>query len=286
MNIKSGAMEQYEQYSQFQSLEEFNHHFELWMAEHKKDFSKGELIGLKRLVRFAAKIPGVCHAKIGTVLKAIYEEYNDNGISRSTFKRMLGKAKKLGILAIYETERKNGSQSSNLYLFHRFPHNEPPKVEKLDYHNETSNLSETEKIKDLNKRRDEPIQLDHSYTNDYVPKNFVGLIKYFFNDAKTIEEYWRMTRIAANNYNYENETEFILISAIDSFKQLVRKIKTKRIHKPIAYYYGIISQKFHEHFYQERYEMRSEFDCYSEERPYNSYYENLAGFLIEQGIIA
>lgn len=64
MNIKSGAMEQYEQYSQFHSLEEFNHHIEMWMAEHKKDFSKSELIGLKRVVRFAAKIPGVCHAKM------------------------------------------------------------------------------------------------------------------------------------------------------------------------------------------------------------------------------
>lgn len=87
-----------------------------------------------------------------------------------------------------------------------------------------------------------------------------------FNDAKTIEEYWRMTRIVAYNYNYEHESEFILTTAIDSFKQLVRNIKSKRIHKPIAYYYGIISQKLHEQLYSERYEMSSEFDCYSEER--------------------
>jgi N-acetylglutamate synthase-like GNAT family acetyltransferase len=284
MNIKSGAMEQYREYSRFSSLTEFNRHMEQWLAEHKKDFSKGELLGLKRLVRFAAKIPGVCHAKIGTILKVIHEECNENGISRSTFKRMLGKAKKLGLLFVYETERKNGSQSSNLYVFHRFPQNELPKEEKMDHPNETSNLSKTKKIKDLKKRKEEPIRLDHSYTSDYVPKPFVQLVQSYYNDAKIIEEYWRMTRIAASNYNSENEPELILTTAIASFKQLVTKIK--KIHKPIAYYYGIISQKLHDHLYQERYEMSREFEDYCGERPYNTYYENQAAFLIKKGIIA
>src|SRR3954468_16727943 len=134
MNLKSGAIEQFEQYSQFQSLTEFNHHMEMWLAEYKGEFSKGELVGLKRLVRFAAKIPGVCNAKIGTILKAIHEEYHDNGISRSTFKRMIGKAKALGMITVYEMERKNGSQSSNLYVFNRFPQSEPPKQEKMNHH--------------------------------------------------------------------------------------------------------------------------------------------------------
>ncbi|MBB6446750.1 hypothetical protein [Bacillus benzoevorans] len=286
MSLKSGAMEQYREYSPFSSLAEFNRDMEKWMAEHKKDFSKGELMGLKRLVRFAAKIPGVCHAKIGTVLKAIHDEYDGSGISRSTFKRMLVKAKKLGMMTIYETERKNGSQSSNLYVFSPFPNHELPKEEKLNCPIETSNPSEIKNIKDLNKRKDEPIRLDHSYTSDDVPKPFVQLVKCFFNDAKTIEEFWRMTRIAAYNYNSENETEFILTTAIDSIKQLVRTIKTKKIHKPVAYYYGIISQKLHEHLYRERCEISIEFEGYSGERPYNNYYENLAGFLIEQGVIA
>lgn len=120
MTIKSGVIEGFEEYSQFASLKEFNHHLEMWLAVHKHDFSKGELVGLKRLARFAAKIPGVSNAKIGTVLKAIHEEYNELGISRSTFKRMIIKASNLGIFTVYETERKNGSQSSNLYVFNRF----------------------------------------------------------------------------------------------------------------------------------------------------------------------
>ncbi|MDA6341764.1 hypothetical protein OSK59_26455, partial [Escherichia coli] len=81
----------------------FNAHVEMWLSVHKKNFSKGELVGLKRLVRFAAKIPGVSNAKIGTVLKAIHDEYNGSGISRSTFKRMIAKALELGIITVLET---------------------------------------------------------------------------------------------------------------------------------------------------------------------------------------
>ncbi|MGG1397308.1 hypothetical protein ABE288_05680 [Bacillus salipaludis] len=127
MNLKSGQIQRFAEYSQFENLKEFNNHMEMWLVEHKQEFTKGELVGLKRLVRFSAKIPGVCNAKIGTMLKAIHEEYHDHGISRSTFKRMIQKTSKLGILTVYETERKNGSQSSNLYIFNRFPQNEPPK---------------------------------------------------------------------------------------------------------------------------------------------------------------
>lgn len=107
MNLKSGKVEGFEQFSQFTSLKEFNTHIEMWMLECKKEFTKGELVGLKRLVRFTAKVPGVCNAKIGTVLKAIHDEYNENGISRSTFKRMIQKAMDLGIMTVHETERKN-----------------------------------------------------------------------------------------------------------------------------------------------------------------------------------
>ncbi|MDF2790391.1 MAG: hypothetical protein K0S80_3492 [Neobacillus sp.] len=88
MNLKSGGIEGFEGYSQFESVKEFNTHVEMWLAVKKQEFSKGELVGLKRLVRFSVKVPGVSNAKIGTVLKAINEEYQGYGISRSTFKRM------------------------------------------------------------------------------------------------------------------------------------------------------------------------------------------------------
>ncbi|OIK12441.1 hypothetical protein BIV60_16210 [Bacillus sp. MUM 116] len=255
MNLKSGQIQQLAEYSQFKNLKEFNNHIEMWLVEHKQEFTKGELVGLKRLVRFSAKIPGVCNAKIGTLLKAIHEEYHDHGISRSTFKRMIQKAIKLGIMTVHETERKNGSQSSNLYIFNRFPQNEPPKQQEMNHHNKTSNLSETKK-QEIDKRNEEPLNLDHSFTNDRVPKPFIQLVKYFFNEATTIEEYWRMTQIAAYRGNREKEKERVLEIAIDSFKQLISKLKSsKKIQKPIAYFYGILEKKFDELYYAEIYEM-------------------------------
>jgi hypothetical protein len=255
MNLKSGQIERFEEFSQFTNLEEFNHHMEMWMEAHKHDFTKGEFVGIKRLVRFSAKIPGVCNAKIGTVLKAINEDYKNNGISRSTFKRMIQKAIAIGIMTVYETERKNGSQSSNLYVFNRFPANEPLKEDKLARPNETSNLSKTNNQK-INKRIEEPSVLDYTYVSDRVPQPFVQLVKCFFSEAKTIEEYWRMTQIAAYRNNYEKETDKVLTIAIAAFKQYIRKLKTAQpVRNPIAYFYGILDNKFEGLFVKELFEI-------------------------------
>jgi N-acetylglutamate synthase-like GNAT family acetyltransferase len=247
MNLKSGRIERFEGYSQFKNVKEFNTHIEMWLAVKKDEFSKGELLGLKRLVRFSAKVPGVCNAKIGTLLKAINDEYQGNGISRSTFKRMILKAKELGILTIYETELKNGSQSSNLYSFNRFPQSEPPKAKKLDQPKETNNLLKTNHQKNI-KRNEARIELDHTFVSDKVPQDFVQLAKYFFSDAKTIEEYWKMVQIAAFRFELSQNTDDILSSiGIQSFKQLIRKLKsTKAVVKPIAFFYGIVTNKLKE----------------------------------------
>lgn len=124
MNLKSGSIQSFERFSQFQSLAEFHDHIERWLVNYKREFSKGELVGFNQLVEFSSDILGVSHVRMNIILNVIHEEYHDHGISRATFKRMLGKAKRLGILKIYETERVNGSQSSNLYVFNCFDESE------------------------------------------------------------------------------------------------------------------------------------------------------------------
>ncbi|MBG9446319.1 hypothetical protein [Cytobacillus firmus] len=253
MNLKSGRVDQFEQFSQFKDLQEFNAHLEMWLAVHKNDFSKGELVGLKRLVRFAAKVPGVSNAKIGTILKAIHTEYSGNGISRSTFKRMIAKAAEIGIFTVHETERKNGSQSSNLYVFNRFPKSEPPKQEKMDHPNKTINLPKTNKNQRITKRNE--TILDHTYTSDRIPQSFTSTVKYFFSEARQIEEFWRMASLAAYKNNCEQDRNTILETAIHSFKQLIRKMKTSAIAKPVAYFYGIVNKKFEEIYFEELHDM-------------------------------
>lgn len=120
MRLMSGKKNELEPFSKFSTLEEFHHHMEMWLNQNISDFTKCELLGLKWLVQFSAKTPGVCNEAMGTILNAISRESYNHGISRTTFKRMLKKATRLGIITIYETEKSNGSQSSNLYVFNRF----------------------------------------------------------------------------------------------------------------------------------------------------------------------
>jgi hypothetical protein len=117
--MQSGNIENFKHFSQFKDIKDFNNNIEQWMIDIKDKFTKSELVALKRLIRFSAKVAGICNAKIGTVVSATHE--NDGvGISRSTFKRMTIKAKELGLLTIHNTVRKNGSKSSNVYVFNRF----------------------------------------------------------------------------------------------------------------------------------------------------------------------
>ena len=249
MNIKTGSIDQFKEYSQFSSLKEFNTHFEMWMSKSKDELSKGELVALKRLVRFSAKLPGVSNAKIGTMLKAIHEEYNGNGISRSTFKRMILKATALGILTVHETERKNGSQSSNLYVFNRFPQSEPPKAKQMNHQYKASIPSKTNNI-DIKERKE--TRLNFTYTSNRVPKPFINLVKYFFPIAKTIEEFWNMTIIAVSKTKFTLDSSTILELAIQSFKQLIGKIKSSAsVKNQFAYYYGILNKKLARHIHDQ-----------------------------------
>ena len=99
MMYKSGSVDRFEQVSKFQSLNEFNHHFEMLMLEKRGAFS-----------------------------------------------------------------RKNGSQTSNLNIFGRFPWN--------DHINKTINPSET-KNKEISKRKLETMELDHTNTRSRIPKSLL-----------------------------------------------------------------------------------------------------------------
>jgi hypothetical protein len=126
----------------------------------------------------------------------------------------------------------------------------------LDQPKETNNLLKTNKQKNT-KRNEAPIELDYTFVSDKVPQAFVQLVKYFFSDAKTIEEYWHMVQIAAFRFEYDQNTDDMLSIAIQSFKQLIRKLKsTKSVLKPIAFFYGIVTNKLKEIFLKELFEVR------------------------------
>jgi hypothetical protein len=263
-----GNIKNFKKHSQFKSLKDFNNNFEQWMVEYKHIFTKLELLILKRLVRFSAKILGVCNAKINTILGAVEEYDFTYGASRSTFKRMISKSKKIGLLKVEQMFRKNESKSSNLYIFQRFQTIEPCRTTSeqvevpteqqiivsenntIEPSNKTNNLFKAIKI--INKRID---TLDYTFTLEYVPKQFNDLVKCFYDDSKTVEEYWSMAKIIAYKSNRDQDEEIVLSTSIEAFKQMINKLKKGKINNSFAYFYGILKQKYEAMYFEELHEI-------------------------------
>ncbi|MGE7596509.1 hypothetical protein ACQKMY_25860 [Peribacillus frigoritolerans] len=247
--LVSGRIEKYAEYSQFKSLKDFNTTIEMFLADHKKDFTKGELVAFKRLVRFSAKYVGVANAKIGTLLKAINEKLNGFGISRSTFERMLRKAKELGILSIENTVKSKGGKGHNVYIFNTIDVSKKRKMtycekaetstdskdEKPYFQGETINLLKSNNIKTLKTRKDVP--LDSTYTASYVPKEFVEAVKPFYDQATVIEDFWKSVFLDTKAISNIIDPETITYTAIDAFRQSIRGYKKGKIKTTLVRYF-------------------------------------------------
>lgn len=247
--LVAGRIENFKDFSKFSSIKEFNNTIEMFLAEHKKDFTKGELVAFKRLVRFSAKYAGVANAKIGTLLKAINEKLKGFGVSRSTFERMLRKAKDLGIVTIENTSKSRGGKGHNVYIFNtidvlkerKLTYCESPekpcesKAEGTYFERETSILLETSKKKNLNTRKDVP--LDSTFTASYVPKEFVQAVKPFFDQAATIEDLWKSVFLDTKAIKNIVDPELITYTAIGAFKQAIRAYKKGNIRTTLAAFF-------------------------------------------------
>jgi hypothetical protein len=65
-----------------------------------------------------------------------------------------------------------------------------------------------------------------------------------------------MSKVAAYRNNFEKDTDLLLSVSLDSFRQLVRKLKSKvEVKNPIAYFTGILNKKFRERYFEELYEI-------------------------------
>ncbi|WP_157273179.1 hypothetical protein [Neobacillus bataviensis] len=288
--MKQGNIENFKNLSKFKDITDFNNNIEQWMVDLKSKFTKSELVALKRLVRYSAKVIGVCNAKIGTLVSETHE--NSVGISRSTFKRMLSKAKAFGLLVVSEMERKNGSQSSNLYVFNRYVSApavvdpvemdaentadislndaiEPPKQENLN-HPKTSNLLETSKNKNINKRIENDnnniinnIQLGKEYINRNIPEEFVKLVSCFYGEFEAVEEFWKMVKIAERKAGYEVMDFDLLDISLNAFRETVKALKINKVKKNVfAFFYGTM-QKQLKGLYEEFYAPVPEVPAYS-----------------------
>jgi hypothetical protein len=124
--LRAGNIYQFNQLSNFHSVEEFNQHKQRFLQLHSGLFTQSEFITFEILSQYSVVVPGVANAKIDTLVNACSKK--QGGVSRATFIRMLRKAKKAGILVTYKTYRSNGGFAHNVFVFQCFDLTSEPKM--------------------------------------------------------------------------------------------------------------------------------------------------------------
>lgn len=108
----------YDLLSKFTDINDFNNNFEQAMIDVKSEFTKSEYIALNKLRKFAANVVGVAWCKIQKAVASTHA-YEMIGVSRSTFDRMLRKARRLNLITVINTQKANNYQAHNIYVFNR-----------------------------------------------------------------------------------------------------------------------------------------------------------------------
>lgn len=237
--MKPGNIEQFKHLSQFENLRSFNSSIEQWMIDYKSEFTKGELIALKRLIRFCAKVYGVSNAKIQSIVSATH--IDSVGISRSTFERMLRKAKAYGILTVHNTFC-GSNQRHNVYVFNRYQ-----SIKQIESEASTNDVPETNDVpnQETSRVKTNTILIDTYKDNviSDVPIRFQELAKSYYS-PKHVLELWTCVKNSTQyltHYLTEDKTKL----AVSSFRQMIVNIKLGyTIKKSIfSYYYGILQKK-------------------------------------------
>jgi hypothetical protein len=194
-----------------------------------------------------------CQVSLSTVDKAIrllkdsdlfFVAYRENSKSNSVktpiffYKNHQLFSEHAAILNIEENKEKNKEENAGI-----------PCESKGEADEKEATYLRPNTFKDIYKRT-EDASLDHSFVSDSVPKDFVKAVKPFFNDARKIEEYWKMVRISNYHTRYDDET--MLQLAVHAFKQMIGKLKRGKVKKnPFAYFYGIVQKKLDELYFQD-----------------------------------
>ncbi|WP_052144897.1 hypothetical protein [Halalkalibacter okhensis] len=251
--MQSGHIQQFAHLSQFKTVKEFNDSIKNFLQLHGDSFTEGEHIALRTLIQYSVKVHGICNAKICKLLEATHA--SGQPISRTTFERMLRKGRKLGLLTTYNTNRKKGGKSHNVYVFHRFDvsntkkltHQQPAPIPPVPSPQTTkttpeATLSKTKKRKDKEIRKVTFESLDYTFVPSHVPSPFVKAAKPFFPSAKEICALWDRVMMAHRKMECKKPVETYLPVIIQAFKESVYRYKKGEIKTSfMPYFYGTLS---------------------------------------------
>ncbi|MFC0560854.1 hypothetical protein [Halalkalibacter alkalisediminis] len=255
--MQSGHINQFAHLSQFNSVKDFNQSIRAALQVHGHHFTEGQRIALLTLIQYSVKVHGVCNAKICQLVRATHKD--QEGVSRTTFERMLRKGKSLGLFSVHGTTRaKKGGDSHNVYVFNRFDVASPPQLTERPLTQKPSNPSvqaekkgpEAKEHKAIKNNKDQELRpitsesLDYTFVPSYVPTEFVKAVKPFFKTTKEICALWDRAIMAHRSGNYRTPIETFLPTIIQAFRATVYRYKQNRIKTSfIQYFYGTVATK-------------------------------------------
>ncbi|NSL51720.1 helix-turn-helix domain-containing protein [Bacillus sp. P2(2020)] len=251
--------ETYRNLATFTDINQLNNAVRHYKRQYADQLTNTAVKVLDVLHRYSAKYTGVSFLAKNTIAEIV-------GVSRRTVIRVCQLLESLGIVKQYEMKRSSDmKQTSNAIVIQPIEELQTTETVTQEATDNSANMSHENKFNsiktnNINKRIErvdndniESIKLDKSFTSDYVPEPFKQLVGAFFNDAATIEEYWRMVRISAYHIRdiYELTDNDVLNLGMESFRQTVAKWRKKRIKtKPIAYFWGVINRKIDYMFFE------------------------------------
>lgn len=195
---------------------------------------------LELLKRHSCKQIGVSYMCKNTIADKLKVSYK-------TVQRLVKKLEDLGIIRQVAMKRKKDMlQTANAIII--VPAEEIVRQEHAEKSKKcptikTTTVSLKQKIKNIRK---ESTFATANYVAHWVPNQFAKLASYYYDDAKTIQEFWKVVRQQNRIVNHWDNlrafnAEQELSIGLMSFKELVMKIKDgKRIKNIFGYFNGIV----------------------------------------------
>ncbi|MGP9043316.1 helix-turn-helix domain-containing protein [Cytobacillus kochii] len=173
-------------------------------------------------------------------------------VSYKTVQRLMKKLVDLGMIRQVEMKRKkNMLQTANAVIIlpikEKVTDKQPAKKSKKCPTIKTTSSSLKQNIN--NAKRNNSVKLSSAnFIAHWVPKSFAELTGYFYSEAKSIEEFWKVVKQCNRVVDHMNglrafTEEQELEIGVQAFKEFVMKIKSgaKMIKGDFAYFNGIVN---------------------------------------------
>lgn len=173
-------------------------------------------------------------------------------VSYKTVQRLIKKLEELGMIRQVEMKRsKDMLQTANAIQIIPTQNDVSDKVHTKESKKcptiKTITVSLKQKIKRLNKRNNSVSFSSANFIAHWVPERFSWLTTCFYQDAKTVEEFWKVVRQNNRVINHETDKRAFTVEqelniAIRAFTEFVMKIKNgTRMNNMFGYFDGIVN---------------------------------------------